>query len=79
MIKIIKNGRDPSHEIYVTTCDECGCEFIFSESDTEKEFFDPDFDDIYCYIYSIKCPCCGETCLMDNLEKYRGKRGKINE
>lgn len=36
MIKIIKNGRDPSRKMYVTTCDECGCEFIFSESDTEK-------------------------------------------
>lgn len=77
MIKIIKNGRDPSREMYVTTCTECGCEFIFSESDTEKigciEY------DIYCYIYFIKCPFCGETCLMDNLEKYRGKRGEINE
>ena len=69
MIKIIKNGIDPNHEMYVKTCDNCGCEFIFSKSDTEKN----------CYIYFIKCPCCGETCLMDNLEKYRGKRGEINE
>lgn len=69
MIKIIKNGRDPSHEMYVTTCDNCDCEFMFSKSDTEKS----------CYVYSIKCPCCGETCLMDNLEKYRGKRGEINK
>lgn len=76
MIKIIKNGIDPSRKMYVTTCDECGCEFIFSESDTEKSCIE---DDIYCYIYFIKCPFCGETCLMDNLEKYRGKRGGINE
>ena len=67
MIKIIRNGVvDPNNQMYVTTCDECGCEFIFSESDTEKS----------CYVYFIKCPCCGETCLMDNLEKYRDKKGK---
>lgn len=36
MIKIIRNGIDPNHEMYVTTCLECGCEFVFSESDTDK-------------------------------------------
>ena len=29
MIKIIRNGVDPNNQMYVTTCDECGCEFIF--------------------------------------------------
>lgn len=63
--------------MYVTTCDECGCEFIFSESDTEELFYDDDY--MYCFTYGIKCPCCGEECFMGSLKKYRGKRGGIND
>lgn len=77
MIKIIKNGRDPSRAIYVTTCDNCDCEFIFHESDTEEvSYSDYQF---CCFAYTVKCPCCGEMCLMSSLKKYRGKRGGINE
>ena len=71
MIKIIRNGVDPNNQMYVTKCTECGCEFVFNESDTNKIWYD---DDMYCFIYHIKCPCCGETCLMDNLKKYVEKR-----
>lgn len=72
MIKIIRNGVvDPNNQMYVTTCDECGCEFVFNKSDTDKISYD---DDMYCFIYHIECPFCGETCLMDNLKKYVEKR-----
>ena len=70
MIKIIKNGIDPSRKMYVTTCDECGCEFMFSKSDTEKSCIE---DDIYCFAYTVKCPCCGETLYMGSLKKTCGK------
>lgn len=72
MIKIIKNGRDPSRAIYVTTCDNCDCEFIFHESDTEEVSYD--FNEVYCFTYIIECPCCGEKCLMGSLKKYVEKR-----
>ena len=72
MIKIIRNGVDPNNQMYVTKCTECGCEFVFNESDTEAVSYD--FNEVYCFTYIIECPCCGEKCLMGSLKKYVEKR-----
>lgn len=72
MIKIIRNGVDPNNQMYVTTCDNCSCAFVFNESDTYLDYIDT--DELIVYTYKIECPFCGETCLMDNLKKYVEKR-----
>ena len=73
MIKIIRNGVDSNNQLYVTKCTECGCEFVFNESDTEA--VSHDFNEVYCFTYYIiECPCCGEKCLMGSLKKYVEKR-----
>lgn len=40
MIEIVK----PGHKKFKATCDDCGCEFTYTNND---------------YFNSLNCPCCG--------------------
>lgn len=51
MIKIIKDGK--RYELR-TTCESCGCEFIYENEDIIEEYPDNPYD----YSKVVKCPCC---------------------
>lgn len=56
MKKILKTGKF----VYKTTCNVCGCEFVYDDQEVEnKEFIIPDDGCRGLYQYVV-CPCCGE-------------------
>ena len=55
MKKILKTGKF----VYKTTCNVCGCEFVYDEEEIEnKEIRIPDGSRGICQY--VVCPCCGE-------------------
>lgn len=75
MKKILKTGKF----VYKTTCNVCGCEFVYDEQEVEnKEFIIPDGGSRGLYQYVV-CPCCGESIRHTSLNQMRKQLKIVGE
>lgn len=69
MKKIIKTGKF----VYKTTCNVCGCEFVYDEEEVENKetIIPPDGSRGICQY--VICPCCGESIRHTSLNQMRNQ------
>jgi len=69
-MKIIKLGKIKFTElVYKATCDKCGCEFEFDDTDVEEKESSLSYK-------KVRCPCCSRKveCFIDFEEEGYPKR-----